>query len=58
MSEMRVLAIGAHPDDVENSCAVETMAKYTKNGHNIMIATMTNGDKGHFDNSSQEAGQD
>lgn len=47
MSEMRVLAIGAHPDDVELLCG-GTMAKYTKNGHKIMIATMTNGDKGHL----------
>jgi bacillithiol biosynthesis deacetylase BshB1 len=44
---MRVLAIGAHPDDVELLCG-GTLAKYAKNGHKIVIATMTNGDKGHL----------
>jgi bacillithiol biosynthesis deacetylase BshB1 len=44
---MRVLAIGAHPDDVEFLCG-GTMAKYAKNGYEIVIATMTNGDKGHL----------
>jgi bacillithiol biosynthesis deacetylase BshB1 len=43
---MRVLAIGAHPDDIELLCG-GTMAKYTKNGHIVIIASMTNGDKGH-----------
>lgn len=43
---MRVLAIGAHPDDIELLCG-GTMAKYVKNGHAVTIASMTNGDKGH-----------
>jgi bacillithiol biosynthesis deacetylase BshB1 len=45
--KMRVLAIGAHPDDIEFLCG-GTMAKYTKGGHSIVVATMTNGDKGHL----------
>jgi len=41
------LAIGAHPDDVESSCG-GVVAKYARRGHKIVIATMTNGDKGHL----------
>jgi len=43
---MRVLAIGAHPDDIE-LLSGGTMAKYAKKGHTVIIASMTNGDKGH-----------
>lgn len=42
---MNILAIGAHPDDVENSCA-GTLAKYAKQGHKIFTATATNGNIG------------
>lgn len=42
---MNILAIGAHPDDVEESCA-GTLAKYAKMGHKIFIATATNGNVG------------
>jgi len=44
---MRVLAVGAHPDDVEFSCG-GTLAKYAQAGHTVIIAYATNGDKGHF----------
>lgn len=44
---MRVLAIGAHPDDVEINCA-GTLAKYKKQGHEVFIAHACTGDKGHF----------
>jgi len=53
---MRVLAIGAHPDDIELLCG-GTMAKYTKNGHQVTIATMTNGDKGHLIIPADELGK-
>lgn len=43
---MRILAIGAHPDDAELLCG-GTMAKYARKGHAVTIASMTNGDKGH-----------
>ena len=42
---MRVLFIGAHPDDMEYYCA-GTMAKYAKQGHEIYVAIATNGNIG------------
>ncbi len=49
-SPLRVLAIHAHPDDVEFQCA-GTLALLAKAGHSIAIASMTPGDCG-----SQEMG--
>lgn len=42
---MNILAIGAHPDDVETMCA-GTLAKYASLGHKVFIATATNGNIG------------
>jgi len=42
---MNILAIGAHPDDVETSCG-GTLAKYAKLGHKVFTATTTNGNIG------------
>ena len=42
---MNVLAIGAHPDDVEILCA-GTLAKYAAAGHKVFIGIATNGDVG------------
>ncbi len=42
---MNILAIGAHPDDVEIFCG-GTLAKYAKNGHKVFTATATNGNIG------------
>ena len=42
---MNILAIGAHPDDIEQSCG-GTLAKYAKQGHKIFTATATNGNIG------------
>ncbi len=42
---MNILAIGAHPDDVEESCG-GTLAKYAKLGHKVFTATATNGNVG------------
>lgn len=42
---MNILAIGAHPDDVELSCG-GTLAKYAKMGHKVFTATATNGNIG------------
>ena len=42
---MRVLAVGANPDDVELLCA-GTLAKYTERGDTVAIAYLTQGDKG------------
>ncbi len=42
---MNILAIGAHPDDVEEGCS-GTLAKFASQGHKIFIATATNGNVG------------
>ena len=42
---MNILAIGAHPDDVEINCG-GTLAKYAKQGHKVFTATATNGNIG------------
>ncbi len=42
---MRVMAFGAHPDDVESNCS-GTLAKYAAMGHDVAIAVMTNGEVG------------
>lgn len=43
---MRILAVGAHPDDIEIRCG-GTLARYAEAGHHVMMAYATNGDKGH-----------
>lgn len=43
---MRVLAVGAHPDDVEILCA-GTLARYAADGHHVEIAVATDGTAGH-----------
>lgn len=42
---MRVLAIGAHPDDIENFCG-GTMALLSQQGHELFVAVATRGDIG------------
>lgn len=42
---MRVLAIGAHPDDLEILCG-GTLAKYAQRGDEVYMAIATNGDVG------------
>lgn len=42
---MKILAIGAHPDDIEVGCA-GTLAKYAQQGHEIHLLIMTDGAKG------------
>ncbi|MBE7028493.1 MAG: PIG-L family deacetylase [Ruminococcaceae bacterium] len=42
---MNILAVGAHPDDVEINCG-GTLAKYAALGHKVFIATATNGNIG------------
>lgn len=43
---MRVLAVGAHPDDVEILCA-GTLARYAHAGHEVTICVATDGTAGH-----------
>ena len=42
---MNILAIGAHPDDIEYGCA-GTMIKYAERGHHIFLMVLTSGQEG------------
>ncbi len=42
---MKILAIGAHPDDVEVGCC-GTLLKYIHCGHDVYLLVMTTGDMG------------
>ena len=46
MRRLSVIAIGAHPDDVEILCA-GTLAKFAKQGHKVTICYATDGQFGH-----------
>lgn len=43
---MNILAIGCHPDDLEIGCG-GTLALYAKNGHDVFMCHVANGDMGH-----------
>lgn len=54
MSENKIiLAVGAHPDDIEFLCA-GTLALLKDKGWKIHLATMTPGDKGSVEHTSEE----
>lgn len=42
---MKIIAIGAHPDDLEYGCG-GTLSKMSKQGHSISLLVMTRGDMG------------
>ena len=42
---MNILAIGAHPDDIEYGCA-GTLVKYAERGHHIFLMVLTSGQEG------------
>lgn len=42
---MNVLALGAHPDDLEFGCA-GTLVKYRQQGHNVFLMVLTHGEHG------------
>lgn len=44
--KLRVLAVGAHPDDLEIRCG-GTLARFAEAGHHVMMCHATNGNKGH-----------
>lgn len=50
---MNVLAVGAHPDDLEILCG-GTLAKYAKKGHKVFMAHLCNGNMGGRDISPEE----
>lgn len=45
---MRVLSIGAHPDDTE-LMAAGTLAKYADQGHEVFMCVSCNGSMGHYE---------
>jgi LmbE family N-acetylglucosaminyl deacetylase len=44
----RVLAVGAHPDDIEFGCAA-TLAKWADSGSDVQLLVLTDGSKGSWD---------
>ncbi len=42
---MNILAIGAHPDDIEFGCG-GTLLKYSRRGHNVFLLVLTEGSFG------------
>jgi LmbE family N-acetylglucosaminyl deacetylase len=45
MKKMNILAVGAHPDDIEFGCG-GTLVKYTESGHRLSLLIMTEGGLG------------
>jgi len=43
---VNILAVGCHPDDLEIGCG-GTLAKYVKQGHNVYMCHVANGNMGH-----------
>jgi N-acetylglucosamine malate deacetylase 1 len=50
---VRVLGIGAHPDDLEILCG-GTLARYVEDGHDVVMCHATKGDGGSFEYSAEE----
>jgi LmbE family N-acetylglucosaminyl deacetylase len=50
---MRVLAIGAHPDDLETLCG-GTLARFAREGHEVVMCHAANGGKGSYVRTSEE----
>ena len=50
---MRVVAVGAHPDDLELLCG-GTIARYCNEGHSVVMCHVTQGDKGASHYSAEE----
>jgi LmbE family N-acetylglucosaminyl deacetylase len=50
---MRVLAVGAHPDDLEILCG-GTLARYVQEGHEVVMCNATLGNRGSFVHGSDE----
>ncbi|MGK2882112.1 MAG: mycothiol conjugate amidase Mca [Mycobacterium sp.] len=45
MTELRLMAVHAHPDD-ESSKGAATMARYADEGHQVLVVTLTGGERG------------
>jgi LmbE family N-acetylglucosaminyl deacetylase len=53
---MRVLAVGAHPDDLDLLCG-GTLARFVRGGHEVTMCHATVGDKGSYVHTSEEIGR-
>jgi mycothiol S-conjugate amidase len=52
-SPLRLMAVHAHPDD-ESSKGAATMARYVREGAEVMVATLTGGERGDILNKAME----
>jgi N-acetylglucosamine malate deacetylase 1 len=50
---VRVLAVGAHPDDLEILCG-GTLARFVREGHEVVMCNATLGNRGSFEHTSEE----
>jgi N-acetylglucosamine malate deacetylase 1 len=50
---LRVLAVGAHPDDLEILCG-GTLARFCRDGHDVVMCHATSGDRGSYVGTSAE----
>jgi LmbE family N-acetylglucosaminyl deacetylase len=50
---MRVLAVGAHPDDLEILCG-GTLARFVREGHEVVMCHAARGDRGSYVHTSEE----
>jgi len=50
---MKILAIGAHPDDLELLCA-GTLVRYSQEGHKVFMCHVCDGNKGSMTHTSEE----
>src|SRR2546422_5040000 len=50
---MKVLAVGAHPDDLEILCG-GTLARFVAEGHEVVMCNATLGNRGSYIHTSEE----
>lgn len=50
---MRVLAVGAHPDDLELLCG-GTLARFAAEGHDVTMCHISRGDRGSYEHSMEQ----
>ncbi|WP_421844584.1 mycothiol conjugate amidase Mca [Mycobacterium sp.] len=53
MSELRLMAVHAHPDD-ESSKGAAALARYADEGHRVLVVTLTGGERGEILNPAMD----